>query len=221
MKVPVASTSAIADVLALKGRDGWLTPPLLPVVAARCPVVGEAVTVRLERRDPASTAGLVPDFSPMYSVLSGDHAGKVLVIAGAEPIGGAVWGEILSVAARQAGFAGVVIDGYVRDLGALHDLALPVYATAVAVVGPQGRAHVAEVNGTVTISGVEVSSGDTIILDDSGCVRLEPNESADILTAAALYESAEEDVLAALADGERLNSAYKHKSSAVARLRNS
>ena len=218
MKVPVASTSAIADVLALKGRDGWLSPPVQPIVAARCPVVGEAVTMRLERRDPAS--GVTPDFTPMYSMLSGDHQGKILVVAGAMAIGGAVWGEILGQSARQAGFAGVVIDGYVRDLGALHDLGLPVYASGVAVVGPQGRAHVAEVGGSVLVNDVAVENGDTIVLDDSGCVSLDSSESADILAAAALYAAAEEDVLAALANGERINSAYKHKSSAVARLRN-
>jgi len=218
VKIPVASTSAIADVLALKGRSGWLTPPLQPVVAARCPVVGEAVTMRIERRDPAA-GGEAPDFTPMYEVLSGDHSGKVLVIAGATDVGGAVWGEILARSARQAGFAGIALDGFVRDLGALHDLELPIYASGTAVVGPQGRAHVSSVNADVTINDVTVSPGDTIILDDSGCIRLESTDSSDVLAAAALYERAEEEVLGALAAGERIKSAYKYKSSAVARLK--
>lgn len=217
MKVPVASTSAIADVLALKGRSGWLTPPLQPVVAARCPVVGEAVTMQIERREPGQEPG--PDFTPMYEVLSGDHEGKILVIAGATAVGGAVWGEILARSARQAGFAGVALDGFARDLGALQELALPIYAAGTAVVGPQGRAHVSAVNADVVINGTTVSPGDTIILDDSGCVRLASSDSSDVLAAAALYERAEEDVLVALAGGERIKSAYKHKSSAVARLK--
>ena len=149
MKVPVASTSAIADVLALKGRSGWLTPPLQPVVAARCPVVGEAVTMQIERREPGRDSGPGPDFTPMYEVLSGDHEGKILVIAGATAVGGAVWGEILARSARQAGFAGVALDGFARDLGALQELALPIYAAGTAVVGPQGRAHVSAVNADV------------------------------------------------------------------------
>ena len=218
MKIPTASTSAIADVLALKGRSGWLTPPLQPVVAARCPVVGEAVTMRIERRD-VSAGGDAPDFTPMYDVLSGDHAGKVLVIAGAVDVGGAVWGEILAHSARQAGFAAIALDGFVRDLGALHDLALPIYASGTAVVGPQGQAHVSAVNVDVVINGVTVSPGDTIVLDDSGCVCLQSTISSDVLSAAALYERAEEEVLGALAAGERITSAYKYKSSAVARLK--
>ena len=218
MKIPAASTSAIADVLALKGWSGWLTPPLQPVVAARCPVVGEAVTMRIERRD-VSAGGDAPDFTPMYDVLSGDHAGKVLVIAGAVDVGGAVWGEILAHSARQAGFAAIALDGFVRDLGALHDLALPIYASGTAVVGPQGRAHVSAVNADVVINGVTVSPGDTIVLDDSGCVCLRSTISSDVLSAAALYQRAEEEVLGALAAGERITSAYKYKSSAVARLK--
>ena len=218
MKIPTASTSAIADVLALKGRSGWLTPPLQPVVAARCPVVGEAVTMRIERRD-VSAGGDAPDFTPMYDVLSGDHPGKVLVIAGAVDVGGAVWGEILAHSARQAGFAAIALDGFVRDLGALHDLALPIYASGTAVVGPQGQAHVSAVNVDVVINGVTVSPGDTIVLDDSGCVCLQSTISSDVLSAAALYERAEEEVLGALAAGERITSAYKYKSSAVARLK--
>lgn len=218
MSVPTASTSAIADVLALQGRSGWLTPPLQPVVAARCPVVGEAVTMRIERRDPTGD-GAAPDFTPMYEVLSGDHTGRVLVIAGAVEVGGAVWGEILAQSARQAGFVGIALDGFARDLGALHELGLPIYASGSAVVGPQGRAHVSGVNVDVFINDVTVSPGDTIVLDDSGCVRLESTDSSDVLAAAALYERAEEEVLGALAGGERITSAYKYKSSAVARLK--
>ena len=76
MKIPAASSSAIADVLALRGLSGWLTPQLAPIVAARCPVVGEVVTVQIERRDSGA------DFKPMYEVLSAMQGGKVLVIAG-------------------------------------------------------------------------------------------------------------------------------------------
>ena len=115
MKIPTASTSAIADVLALRGQSGWLTPPLAPIVAARCPVVGEVVTVQIERRDSGA------DFKPMYEVLSAVQAGKVLVIAGAIEIGGAIWGEILTASAQQAGFVGVAIDGFVRDVTAMQN----------------------------------------------------------------------------------------------------
>ncbi len=213
MKVPTASSSAIADVLALRGQSGWLTPPLAPIVAARCPVVGEVVTVQIERRDSGA------DFKPMYEVLSALQAGKILVIAGAIDIGGAIWGEILTASAQQAGFVGVAIDGFVRDIIAMQNLELPIYASGTAVVGPLGRAHVVSVGETVNIFGQEVSSGDQIVLDDSGCVRLASRDAQEILEAAARSEKGEEQVLQALAAGERLNSAYRYKADVVSRLK--
>ena len=213
MKIPTASSSAIADVLALRGQSGWLTPPLAPIVAARCPVVGEVVTVQIERRDSGA------DFKSMYEVLSALQAGKILVIAGAVEVGGAIWGEILTASAQQAGFVGVAIDGFVRDIAAMQNLDLPIYASGTAVVGPLGRAHVVSVGETVNIFGQEVSSGDQIVLDDSGCVRLGSSDAQEILEAAALYEKGEEQVLQALAAGERLNSAYRYKADVVSRLK--
>ena len=213
MKIPTASSSAIADVLALRGQSGWLTPPLAPIVAARCPVVGEVVTVQIERRDSGA------DFKSMYEVLSALQAGKILVIAGAVEVGGAIWGEILTASAQQAGFVGVAIDGFVRDIAAMQNLDLPIYASGTAVVGPLGRAHVVSVGETVSIFGQEVSSGDQIVLDDSGCVRLGSSDAQEILEAAALYEKGEEQVLQALAAGERLNSAYRYKADVVSRLK--
>ena len=213
MTVPTASTSAIADVLALRGEGGWLTPPLTPMVPATCRASAEVVTVRIERRDSGA------DFKPMYEVLSSDNKGKVLMVAGAIEIGGAIWGEILTVAAIQAGFAGIAIDGFVRDLAAMSALGFPVYASGTAVVGPQGRAHVAAVGEVVSIGGFDVAPGDHVVMDDSGCVRLRAHEVNEVLAAATEYEKAEEEVLRALASGERLRSAYSHKADVVARLR--
>ena len=207
------STSAIADVQALRGGAGWLTPPLQPVAPATQPVAGRAVTVQIEHRAQG------PDFSPMYEVLSTDHSGAVLVIAGATAIPGAIWGEILSVAATGAGFVGVALDGTARDVSTLQDGPLSVYATNTAIAGPQGTAHVAAVGVPVTIGGVQINDGDLVVIDDGGCVCV-PAADADSVVADALgYEDAEGEVLRALAAGEPLTSAYRHKSAFVARLR--
>ncbi len=72
----VPSASAIADALALWGHDGWLTPPLIPVVGAPAPAIGRALTL-------AITAGAQgPGFSAIYDVLSRDLTGRVLAAAG-------------------------------------------------------------------------------------------------------------------------------------------
>jgi regulator of RNase E activity RraA len=100
---------AIADVLALRGLGGWLTPPLRPVIAPAEPVAGRAVTVLLQ----ASPAGL--GLGELQSLLSTSLDGAMLVIAGAGSVGGAVWGEILSRAARRCRRCRV--DGAARTAG--------------------------------------------------------------------------------------------------------
>lgn len=207
------STSAIADVLALRGSDGWLTPPLQPVVPAARPVVGRAVTVRIEHR----TTGA--NWAPMYELLSANHAGEVLVIAGACDIPGAIWGEILATAASNAGFVGVALDGTVRDVSTLQAHGLPLCATHTGIAGPQGTAHLAAVGEPVSIGGVQIEGGDLVVIDDGGCVRIPAAGAAAIIADALTYEDGEADVLSALTRGEPLTSAYVHKSDVVARLR--
>lgn len=207
------STSAIADVQVLQGSAGWLTPPLVPVVPAQRPVAGRAVTVRIEER------GEGADFSPMYQLLSEDHSGAVLVIAGAASLPGAMWGEILATAAANAGFVGVALDGTARDLTTLRAGGLPLCAAATGIAGPHGRAHLAAIGEPVNIGGVQIEGGDVVVIDDGGCVRVPAASAPALLADAIAYEDAETEVLAALERGEPLSAAYRHKSDVVKRLR--
>ncbi len=210
--------SAIADVLALWGMDGWLTPPLTPVVAASAAVSGRALTVQLAH----DTSG--PGLSPIYDVLSADLRDRVVVIAGARPVPGAVFGEILAGAARQQGAAGVLVDGWVRDRDDMTAIGLPVLAVGERVVGPNGCAHLLSVGEPVSIESfgdavaVTVATDDVIVIDPSGCVRIPADRADDVLDAAGRYAAAEVLVAAALAAGEPLATAYRHKRAMLAEL---
>ena len=204
--------SAIADVLALFGFDGWLTPPLSPIVPASAPTMGHALTVELCAEQEGT--GL----APLHRLISGDLQGQVVVIAGGRPIGGAVWGEIMSRAARQQHATAVLLDGIARDAGAMLDEGLPVYAAELAVVGPAGRASLRGVGEPVTIGGVVVAPGDAVIVDASGAVRVPVADCERVLTAARTYAAAEEQVMGALAAGEALIDAYRFKKATVGAL---
>ncbi|MEO8692614.1 MAG: RraA family protein [Acidimicrobiales bacterium] len=210
MSIP--PVSAIADVLALAGLDGWLTPPLLPIVAPPRPLMGSAVTIELRAESPGS--GL----SPLHDLVSHDLRDHVVVIAGARAIGGAVWGEIMSRAASQQGAIAVLLDGIARDAAAMAGEGLPVYAAELAVVGPAGRASIHRVGTAVDVGGVSVTPGDAVVVDASGAVRLATSTRDGVLDAARAYAAAEEQVLAALAAGEPLVEAYRFKKAVVNQL---
>jgi 4-hydroxy-4-methyl-2-oxoglutarate aldolase len=210
--VSIPPVSAIADVLALGGLSGWLTPPLGPIVAPAQPLLGTALTIELRAESPGS--GL----APLHQLVSHDLRDRVVVIAGGRAIGGAVWGEIMSRAAHQQGATAVLLDGIARDASAMADEGLPVYAAELAVVGPAGRASILSIGEAVDVGGVPVVPGDAVIVDASGAVRLAAAQRDGVLDAARAYAAAEEKVMAALAAGVPLVEAYRFKKVAVAEL---
>lgn len=211
--VAVPPVSAIADVLKLWGIDGWLTPPLRPIVPADEPVLATATTISIIEGESG------PGLAAVYSVLSGNLLDSMVVVAGASAVDGAVWGEIMCTAAVTHGASGVLVDGCVRDTAELSAIGLPVYATDQCVVGPNGTAHAVEVGGDISIGGVVIANGDTIVADETGCVRIPQTRVNDVLEAARAYAAAEERVVQALVAGEPLTSAYLHKKIVVDELR--
>ena len=209
----IPAVSPIADVLALWGMDGWLTPPLLPVVAAVAPVLGRASTISMV----AAATG--PGLGAVYDVLSNPLAGRFVVIGGATAVAGAVFGEIMATAALASGSCGVLVDGSVRDATAMATIGMPVYAVSHCVVGPNGWAHAVATGESVTIADVVVTDGDFLIADSSGCVRIPAASIDDVISAAHRYEDAEDAVLLALQSGEPMTSAYRYKKRVVDELR--
>jgi 4-hydroxy-4-methyl-2-oxoglutarate aldolase len=92
--------------------------------------------------------------------------GSVLVVA-ADPPERGYWGEVLTTAAEARGIAGLVIDGGVRDVDALHAHAFPVFSALVALPGAQ-KAAGGQIGGTATVGDVRVDTGDWIVADADG-----------------------------------------------------
>ncbi|MDH2425470.1 RraA family protein [Sphaerisporangium sp. TRM90804] len=206
----VPPTTAIADVLQLRGLSGWLSPPLRPIHPTMG-LIGRARTVRL-------APGPDDDLEPLRAVLDEDLRDRVLVLAGAQAAAGAVWGEILTRAALARHAAGLLVEGGVRDVNAFRDLGLPVWALYEATAGPGAAVRVASVGDPVEIAGVIVDEDTFIVMDGAGVVAL---PSTDVLDDSYAYAEAEEDVVTALREGATLAEAYRHKADTVAKLRRS
>ena len=209
---PLPPTTAVADVLALRGRRGWLSPPLrrmVPSSRGSAGLVGTARTVSLR----PGRGG----FGPLYDLLSEDLGDQVLVV-GTPSNDVAVWGAILSTAAAQVGLTAVLVDGPVRDVGECCTLAVPLWASATRTVGPAGGLEVASIGEPVDIGEVTVDEGTVVIADDDGVVALPYTDADTLLADAVTYAVAEERVSTAVRSGTALRDAYRLKSDAVARL---
>lgn len=207
-------TTALADVLLIRESSGVLSPPLTPFTTLEERVGGPARTVQLARTE--APAG---SLERLYTLLDEDLDGAVIVVAGAEDIGAAVWGQILSRAARRAGAAAALVGGDVRDRPELTRERLPVWGRSERTVGAVGVARVAAVDEPVTIGDTAIAPGDTIVVDASGVVALPAGDAAALLAAAQDLTAGEEALLAELEGSTALTRAYAHKQSAVSRLR--
>ena len=147
------------EVSALCDADKTL-PVADPAIRAMVPDVRFA--------GPAFTVQALNDHLPVLSALAEAQAGDVLVIASG---GGtvAVFGELFATEAKRRGLAGIVTDGFCRDVAGLRSLGLPAYARGTL---PRSGTTVSRspLNAPVRFGGLDVTPGDIVFGDDDGLV---------------------------------------------------
>ena len=194
------------EVSALCDADKGM-PVVDPEVRAMVPDVRMA--------GPALTVVAEDDHLPVFGALAEAAPGDVLVIA---TNGGrlAVLGELFATEARRRGLAGIVIDGYCRDVAGLRRLGLPVFARGTI---PSSGSTVARtpLRAPVRCGGLDVAAGDLVFADDDGVVIAPPERIAAALDAAEGIARAERAMLGAMARGEALHDQTNHAEH-VARL---
>src|SRR2546422_1179541 len=103
------------------GQQGAMVPEIRPL-ARGTRMAGPALTVACPPGDNLMLHAAVADAAP----------GDVLV-AQCHDFTVGVWGEVLMTAAQARGIAGLILDGAVRDVGALERAGFPVFCRAVSM----------------------------------------------------------------------------------------
>lgn len=163
----------------VQGRRGALHFGIGPVFDA-APFIGSALTVKTVPDD-----NLAP-----YVALDLMQPGDVLLIATGDWTGSAVIGDLAVGMFKNAGVAGVVTDGVVRDVAGLEALGIPVHARGLSPNSPQKNGP-GEIGGEIAIGGGVVRAGDLIIGDRDGVVVV-PQDRLDSLEEALLAIKAKE-----------------------------
>jgi 4-hydroxy-4-methyl-2-oxoglutarate aldolase len=187
------------DVSALSDAD-----KSLPVVD---PAV-RAMIADVRMAGPAFTVVAEDDHLPVMSALAEAAPGDVLVIA-AGGARSAVFGELFATEARRRGLAGIVADGYCRDLRGLRAIGLPVFARGTT---PRSGATVSRTapGATVACGGVDVTPGEIVFGDDDGLLIAPEERIAAALETAELIARSERAILAAQAGGTALHDLTNH-----------
>ncbi|WHZ12010.1 MAG: Ribonuclease E inhibitor RraA [Burkholderiaceae bacterium] len=118
---------------------------------------------------PVATIKCFEDNSLVRAAVEQAGDGRVLVVDGGGSLRRALLGGNLAAAAARNGWAGVVIDGCVRDVAELAALALGIRALA-AMPLPTEKRGAGQSSVVVQIQGVWVQPGDWLYADQDGIV---------------------------------------------------
>ncbi len=116
--------------------------------------------------------------------------GSVLVVDVGDVPERGYWGEVLTTAAKSRGLRGLVIDGGVRDVAALRELAFPVFSAMVALPGA-AKVAAGRVGFPVRVGGAPVALGDWVVGDEDGVVVV-PGAVVDEVVEAGRVRAAKE-----------------------------
>ena len=160
-------TAILGDVLDLHGFHHQFLMPECRPLNPRMVVCGRAMTVlETDVSEPVD-----PPFGLMLKALDSLKEDEVYIAAGASPRY-ALWGELMSTAARARGAAGAVLAGYTRDTNGILEMDFPVFCYGSYAQDQRGRGQVVDFRVPLKISGVTIHPGDIIFGDIDGVVVL-------------------------------------------------
>lgn len=138
-------------------------PPVFRSFGAVSAFYGEVVTVKCHE-----------DNTPVKAAVESEGKGRVLVVDGGGSLRRALLGGNLGAAAAKNGWAGVVVDGCVRDVAELAACNTGIRALASMPL-PTDRKVPGQTNVTVQVQGVWIKPGDWLYADDDGMVVYDSN----------------------------------------------
>ncbi len=189
-------TSVISDVMDKVGMDGIVNGFQHVVPGVR--IAG-----------PAFTAKQIPGLLGMYTHEEGS-LGQILKTIEKDD----VWvvdmagrqlsnlGDMVSLAMKLKGVAGVVVDGGVRDVEDIVKIGFPVYARHTCATNGVGRRKLVGINVPIQIGNIRVNPGDIIVADDTAVAVVPAEKAKEILQQCQKIVEAEKHFEKSLREGD-------------------
>jgi regulator of RNase E activity RraA len=198
------TSAVLADVLdGLGHRHSALSPDVRPL-RPTWKLFGRAATLSAM----PVTAEPAHPYAVEMECLDALRPGEVLVATTNGDRGGALWGELLSTAARARGAAGVVLDGLTRDAARILAMDYPVFAAGFSPLDSKGRLDGVSHGQPISIGACLIRPGDWVFGDIDGVVVV-PAELAETAFARALEKvSGENRVREELARGRSIREVF-------------
>jgi 4-hydroxy-4-methyl-2-oxoglutarate aldolase len=159
------SPTMFADIL---GRAQVMDSGIRPLWASPR-VAGPAFTVRC----PAG------DNLMLHAAIHRADPGSVIVVQAGDVDYALAGGNVCAVAQRR-GIAAFVVDGVIRDIAEVREMAFPVFARGVIPI-PGAKDIVTPLNEPVVCGGATVCGGDIIVADEEGIVVIPGGRGTEVL----------------------------------------
>lgn len=137
------------------------------------------------------------------------QADDVLIAAAGGSMRSAVWGELLSTAAANAGCVGAIVDGAVRDVVKMTEMGFTIFARGTLPYDSGHRQRVIDVDMPVEIDGVRFCPGDLVFADRDGVVVVPQPVEAEAVQRAWDKVHTENKIRDAIQGGMKATEAYE------------
>ena len=197
------TSSVISDATKEMGYDFMLDPKLRPVTSGK--MLGRVRTLKLggldenDRDTRASDAwkGIYKALDSYKFVRSGD----VIVVETSVP-DRAYFGDLNCHLAMRSGAAGVLVDGFTRDVENVASMGLPVYARGIWCNDIKFEGTTISYNMPVIVGGKTARNDDVIFADSEGILIIPAEEWPKILDEALKAAATERQIRHALIQGK-------------------
>ncbi len=176
----------ISDELNRTGTMGAGIAPLRPGMG----FAAQALTVQT----------MVGDNVTLHYAVTAAWPGCALVVDGRGHADTALWGAVLTEAAKARGVVALVIDGGVRDAAELRDADMAVYARGIVPNGPH-KGFGGSINVPIQCAGVPDNPGDLVIGDDDGVDVIRPDQMDGLLERCKARMAKEKTIMERIAAG--------------------
>lgn len=123
----------------------------------------------------------------------------------------AVFGELFATRVNIKKTAGVLLDGYARDLKALHEMKFPLFYKGHDPRTSKGRTEINECQIPVIFDGVTINPGDWIFADIDGVAVVPKDIAEEVFEKALDVIKSEDEVRDNLLAGVTMEDIYKKK----------
>jgi regulator of RNase E activity RraA len=182
-KLPVANVSDSMFRLSAAG------PALRPMHSGAA-MAGPAFTVRTRPGD-----NLI-----VHKAIDMAEPGDVVVVDAGGDLTNAIIGELMLAQMVRRKLGGIVINGSIRDSGALAKQPFPVFAAGITHRGPY-KDGPGEINVPISIGGMVIEPGDLILGDEDGFVAVAYADSETVCSATEAKHAAETKQMAEIEAG--------------------